>query len=109
VAASAMGFLRERLPGARLVKAFNTIGAEHMLDPDFGGVAADLLVCADDAGAKAVVQGLAAELGFAPVDAGPLANATLTEHLAALWIWLALRGGQGRDIAITLRRKAPAG
>jgi predicted dinucleotide-binding enzyme len=45
---------------------------------------------------------LAAELGFDPIDSGPLSNARFLEPLAALWIWLAYPGGRGRDIAFRL-------
>lgn len=92
------------LPGARVVKAFNTIGAEHFVDPAFGSASAFLPVCGDDAAARETVMGLARELGFDAVDVGPLRNARLTEHLAVMWIHLATQG-QGRAIAFTLARK----
>ena len=47
-------------------------------------------------------SGLAAELGFDPIDAGPLENARLLEPVAMLWIWLALKGGLTREIAFKL-------
>ena len=49
--------------------------------------------------------GLVADLGFAPVDAGPLRNARLLEAHAMLWIDLALTRGQGRDFAFGLMRR----
>jgi predicted dinucleotide-binding enzyme len=54
--------------GAKVVKAFNTIGCEHYTNPQFGAEKADLYVCSNDADAKRLVMGLAAELGFEPVD-----------------------------------------
>jgi predicted dinucleotide-binding enzyme len=65
----------EHLPGARVVKAFNTIYAAHLLDRGVPSGRADriaLPVAADDAEAKRVVLGLVDELGFDPVDAGTL-------------------------------------
>lgn len=59
----------------------------------------------DDAEAKQVAARLAAEIGFEPVDAGPLQNARLLEPLAMLWIWLAYAGGLGTDIAFRLVRR----
>ncbi len=98
--------LRDALPGARVVKAFNTVGFNVMADPSFGGTPATLALCGDDAAAKAVVSGLAAELGFAPLDAGPLARARLLEHFALLWISLAMQpGGLGREIGFALLRR----
>src|SRR5690348_8125288 len=58
--------------GARVVKAFNTVGNNIMADPHFGDGPLTLLYCGDDAAAKKTVLTLAAELGFDPVDAGPL-------------------------------------
>ena len=92
-------------PGARVVKCFNTIGANHMANPDFGGVAATMFYCGDDPAAKAAVARLAADLGFDPVDAGGLDQARLLEPLALLWIRLAYVQKQGREIGFKLMRK----
>jgi NADPH-dependent F420 reductase len=91
--------------GARVVKAFNTIGAENLEKPQFGGEPATMFVCGDDDEAKKVALQLAGELGFEGVDAGPLANARLLEPLAMLWIRLALVEDWGRDIAFKLLRR----
>jgi predicted dinucleotide-binding enzyme len=93
-----------RLTGARVVKAFNTIGAEHYLAPRIGGEVASMLVAADDAEAKQVVWGLAEQLGFAPVDAGPLSASVYLESLAALWVHLAIRTPLGRGFAFRVIR-----
>ena len=91
--------------GAKVVKAFNTIGAQHMTNPRFGGQSASMLICGDDAGAKKTVAALAEALGFDPVDAGPLTQARLLEPLAMLWISLAYAYGHGPDIAFKLLRR----
>lgn len=92
-------------PQATVVKAFNTIGAEGMANPVFNGRAATMLLCGDDLLAKAGVSQLAEELGFEPVDAGPLAAARHLEALALLWIHLASTTELGRDIAFRLERR----
>ncbi|HEX9943034.1 MAG TPA: NADPH-dependent F420 reductase [Thermoanaerobaculia bacterium] len=92
-------------PGARVVKVFNTTGANNMANPDFGGVAATMFYCGDDAGAKATAARLAADLGFDPVDAGRLDQARLLEPLALLWIRLAYVQQMGREIAFKLMRR----
>jgi predicted dinucleotide-binding enzyme len=91
-----------RLTGARVVKAFNTMGAEHYLDPMLGGEVASLLLAGDDAAAKQLVWSLAEQLGFAPVDAGPLSAAVYLESLAALWVHLAIRTPLGRGFAFRI-------
>lgn len=92
--------------GARVVKAFNTIGAQHMTDPRLGGERASMFLCGDDADARRTVAQLAEALGFEPVDAGPLRQARLLEPLAMLWISLAFAHGHGPDIAFKLLRGA---
>jgi len=91
-------------PGARVVKAFNTIGAQRMLNPQFGSQAASLFICGDDEAAKSVVTKLTEETGFEVIDAGPLSNARLLEPLAMLWIYLAYKQGLGPNIAFKLLR-----
>jgi 8-hydroxy-5-deazaflavin:NADPH oxidoreductase len=66
----------KRLPGARLVKAFNTIYYVHLAQegrPDLPiGDRRAIFVAGDDEEAKAVVSRLIEEIGFAPVDTGSL-------------------------------------
>ena len=90
--------------GARVVKIFNTTGSDNMASPHYGEQAATMFYAGDDAEANQIAAQLARDLGFEPVDAGPLANARLLEPLAALWIYLAYPGGQGRRIAFKLLR-----
>jgi hypothetical protein len=73
--------------GARVVKAFNTIGAALMGDATF-----DMMYCGDDAAAKKVVDSLIADTGMKPVDVGPLSNSRYLEQVAGLWIDLAVKG-----------------
>jgi hypothetical protein len=92
-------------PGAHVVKAFNTFGAEFHADPQLAhGEHADVLMAGDDAPAKQAVAAVARSAGFVPVDAGPLRNAALLEAQAILWIHLALVGGQGRSFCFKMLR-----
>ena len=64
----------ERVPGARLVKAFNHL-QPHLVagDPAAEGGRRVLFLSGDDAGAKAEVVALIDRLGFFGIDLGPLA------------------------------------
>jgi hypothetical protein len=86
--------------GARVVKAFNTIGAALMGDAAF-----DMMYCGDDAEAKEVVRGLIADTGMRPVDVGPLANAAYLEQVAGLWVDLAVKGRIKGAFGFNLVRK----
>ena len=61
--------------------------------------------CGDDAEAKKIVLGLASDLGFDPVDAGPLAMSRYLEPMAMVWIKLAITQKMGRDIGFALVRR----
>ncbi len=102
---SAAEEVARRAAGARVVKAFNTTGAENMRNPRFGPERASMFICGDDRPAKAVVTQLATDLGFETVDAGPLAAARLLEPLAMLWISLAYAQKQGTGVAFKLLRR----
>jgi len=73
--AASSRWVADQLPGARVVKAFNTIQWSHLLEHgrpagEAGRIA--LPVAADDAAAKQVVMELVEALGFDAVDAGGL-------------------------------------
>jgi predicted dinucleotide-binding enzyme len=92
-------------PRARVVKAFNTTGAENMAAPVYNGQPSTMFICGDDELAKGAAAQLAEELGFEVVDAGGLSAARHLENLALLWIHLARVAGLGRDIAFRLMRR----
>lgn len=91
--------------GAKVVKAFNTIGSMNMSNPKFGGQSATMFICGDDADAKKIVKQLSDDLGFETVDAGLLKSARLLEPLAMLWIHLALGMKIGPDFGFKMIRK----
>ncbi len=96
-------------PKARVVKGFNTFGAEFHKDPLFAGApGAQVFLASDDAEAKKLVSEVASGAGFRPVDAGPLRNAGVVENLAVLWIHLAMVGGQGRTFAFAMQTRGGA-
>lgn len=92
-------------PSARVVKGFNTFGAEFHANPKHAGTAADVFLAGDDADAKKTVSDVAKQAGFVAIDAGPLRNASVLENLAMLWIDLAMVRGQGRDFTFVMARK----
>jgi 8-hydroxy-5-deazaflavin:NADPH oxidoreductase len=94
--------------GARVVKAFNHVYAP-LLDagPVFSGQKASVFYCGDDRDAKTQVRALIEELGFDPVDSGPLSSARSLEALAALIVLLVRRQGHApTNTALKLLRRA---
>lgn len=90
---------------SKVVKIFNTAGFNIMADPKIRGERVTMFYCGDDPQAKQTAATLAHDIGFDPVDAGPLSNARLLEPFAMLWIWLAIKGSTGRDIALQLVKR----
>jgi len=80
-------------PGAKVVKAFNTVFASRLNDPVIDGVPLDGFYAGDDETAKEVVAALLAEMGFRPIDTGELLAARALELMAFLNITLNARNG----------------
>jgi hypothetical protein len=68
-------------PGADVVKAFSTLGAETMDDPAVADGPVTVPVVGDDRAAKERVAALAREIGLEAVDVGPLRHARIIEGL----------------------------
>jgi 8-hydroxy-5-deazaflavin:NADPH oxidoreductase len=91
--------------GAAVFKTLNTTGFNNMEDSSGYAQKPVMFFAGDDQSQRATVAALLGDLGFEPVNAGPLSNARLLEPYALLWIDLALKRGQGRDFAFTLMRR----
>ncbi len=92
--------LQRRVPQARVVKCFNTVGFEVLANPLVGGGRASMFFAGDDAAARSTTAELAASIGFDPVDLGGLSRARQLEPAAALWVSLSQK--LGRRIALRL-------
>jgi predicted dinucleotide-binding enzyme len=69
-------------PGARVVKGWNLVFSQVAnTGGDFGGQAASVFLAGDDAEAKDTVASLARDMGYDPLDCGPLANARGLEQM----------------------------
>ncbi len=79
--------------GADVVKTLNTVSTELMDSPSINGVATNMFYCGGLESSKALVASLLSELGFAPVDCGPLQSARYLEPFAMLLIDMAVRQG----------------
>ncbi len=94
--------LARKVPGARVVCAFNTVPSEVLFDVFEARERAprpSLVYCGDDDGGKEVAAGLIRDVGFEPVDAGPLRIARYTEPFALLVAQLAYEGAEGPELA----------
>ena len=99
--------LAKRVPKARVVSAFNTVPSEVL----FGVYEArrktsrpSLVYCGDDSRSKKIAAELIRDVGFDPVDAGPLQIARYTEPFAMLIAQLAYEGKGGAELAYRFER-----
>jgi 8-hydroxy-5-deazaflavin:NADPH oxidoreductase len=99
--------LAKKIPKARVVSAFGTVPSEVF----FGVYAArrkakrpSLVYCGDDRRAKQVAVRLIRDVGFDPVDAGPLRIARYTEPFTMLIAQLAYEGKGGPELAYRFER-----
>src|SRR6059036_3315175 len=94
--------LAKKLPKARVVSAFGTVPSEVLFDVFEARRRAtkpSLVYCGDDASSKQVAAQLIRDVGFDPVDAGPLRIARYTEPFTLLIAQLAYEGDQGPELA----------
>lgn len=100
--------IAKAVPGAEVVKAFNTVFAQVLSEgADFGhGRKVSVFVASDSTRAKQTAAALAQSMGFEVVDAGGLKNARYLEPLAGLNIYLGYGAGLGTTIAPTWIHKA---
>jgi predicted dinucleotide-binding enzyme len=105
---SAAEEIAKAVPGAEVVKAFNTVFAQVLAEgADFGnGRKVSVFVASDSERAKHTAGAIAESVGFAVVDAGGLKNARYLEPLAGLNVYLGYGAGLGTSIAPTWIRKA---
>ena len=99
--------LAKKVRRAHIVAAFQTIPSEVL----FGVFEAKrknprptLVYCGDDQNAKDVAAKLIADVGFDPIDAGPLHIARYTEPFALLVAQLAYEGEGGPELAYRFER-----
>lgn len=83
------------VPGAAVVTAFSVYGYENLADPPVGpdGIRPAMPYAGDDPAAKATVAALLTDLGWEPLDSGPLTAALDLEHLTLLWVRMVRAGG----------------
>jgi len=82
---SLMERLQKAYPDARFVKAFNSVGNAHMVNPSFPGGRPTMFYCGNDPEAKKDVAHLLEQFGFELADMGKAAGARAIEPLCQLW------------------------
>ncbi len=102
--------LAKKIPKARVVAAFNTVPSEVLFGVYESRRKAgrpSLVYCGDDEASKGVAAQLIREIGFDPVDVGPLRMARYTEPFALLVAQVAYGDRGGPEVAYHFERFEP--
>jgi predicted dinucleotide-binding enzyme len=90
-----------KLPGAKVVKAFNTTFAGTLVEGAVAGQPLDVFLAGDDEAAKDTLKQFATDGGLRPIDVGPLA---LAHHVEALgYLNMAIQPGLGTNYASAVK------
>lgn len=82
---SLMEMLQGQFSEAHFVKAFNSVGAPCMVNPQFAGGKPTMFICGNDEGAKKQVAQISEQFGWETADMGPAEAARAIEPLCMLW------------------------
>jgi len=77
--------LQTTFPPVRFVKAFSSVGAARMIDPDFKSGKPTMFYCGNDADARKTVAAILDRFGWEGLDLGTAVAARAIEPLAQLW------------------------
>jgi len=81
------------IPKARVVKAFNSVGNPHMIDPDFPNGPPDMFICGNDDDAKKLVAQVCRHWGWGVIDLGGIESSRYLEPMCMVWVMHGIRGG----------------
>jgi predicted dinucleotide-binding enzyme len=82
---SLMERLQQEFPNARLVKAFNSVGAPRMVNPVYKAGKPTMFICGDDPHAKTAATRILDDFGWETADMGGVEAARAIEPLCMLW------------------------
>jgi predicted dinucleotide-binding enzyme len=101
---SLMEQLQKKFPEVNFVKAYNSVGNAHMVNPDFGGIFPTMFICGNNDEAKKQVREINTLFGWETEDMGKVQAARAIEPLCILWCIPGFLGG-GWNHAFKLLRK----
>jgi len=78
--------VQRAVPGARVVKAYNTVGNTLMVDPDLPGGPPTMFLAGNDAAAKQTVTELLEATGWDVADLGGIEASRWLEAICMAWV-----------------------
>jgi predicted dinucleotide-binding enzyme len=86
--------IQRRLPKARVVKAFNTVGNTLMVNPQLEGGPPDMFICGNDEDAKKIVAQICQHFGWGVIDIGGIEGSRYLEPMCLTWVLHGFRSGK---------------
>ena len=83
--------VQRALPGAWVVKAFNTVGSPLMINPQLPGGPPDMFICGDDDRAKNKVSEVCKDFGWDVIDIGGIQGSRHLEPMCMVWVLYGMR------------------
>src|SRR5258708_39804054 len=77
--------IQAKIPGAYVVKAFNSVGAARMVNPQYKQGIPTMFICGNHVEAKATVSDAIEQFGWEPFDCGTIISARSVETSCMLW------------------------
>jgi 8-hydroxy-5-deazaflavin:NADPH oxidoreductase len=85
--------IQRRIPRARVVKAFNTVGNALMVNPQLPGGPPDMFIGGNDDGAKKIVTQICDAFGWGVIDLGGIEASRYLEPMCLAWVLHGFRSG----------------
>jgi len=92
------------IPKARVVKAFNTVGNAHMINPDFPSGPPDMFICGNDDDAKKIVTQVCKHWGWGVIDLGGIESSRYLEPMCMTWVLYGVKSGSWNHAFKMLRK-----
>jgi 8-hydroxy-5-deazaflavin:NADPH oxidoreductase len=85
--------VQRALPEARVVKAFNTVGNQYFVDPQFVGGPPSMFIAGNDDAAKLDVATILRSFGWESIDLGGIESSRYLEPMCMAWLAYGKRTG----------------
>jgi len=85
--------VQRKLPKARVVKAFNTVGNALMVNPDLAGGPPDMFIAGNDEDAKKIVSQICHHFGWGVADIGGIEASRHLEPMCMVWVLYGVKTG----------------
>jgi len=85
--------VQKAVPGARVVKAYNTVGKALFVDPELPGGPPTMFIAGNDDAAKGIVTQLLQETGWEVADLGGIEASRWLEAMCMAWVAYGARTG----------------